>query len=123
MQLIKVVRRLHSTVHGETVLEIKQKDLTEMEMLLNQSVKGHHFLFDHRKIAQILKTPTEEINFFSKENIDHIQKLLTGLLSQKSFYKKQSYLNSLDHRNFEILVRLYFHILDSTVMASLKSTH
>ena len=105
------------------MLEIRQKDLTEIELLLNQSIKGYHFLFDHKKVAQILKTPTEQIDLFNKQNIVRIQSLLTGLLSKKSFYQKQSYLNSLDTNNFELLVRTYFHIVDSTVLASLKTTH
>ena len=107
----------------ERMLEIKQTDLNEIELLLNQSIKGYHFLFDHKKIAQILKTPTENIDFFNKANIQQIQELLTGLLSKKSFHQKQTYLNSLDHQKFELLVRTYFHIVDSTVMASLKNTH
>ena len=105
------------------MLEIKQTDLNEIELLLNQSIKGYHFLFDHKKIAQILKTPTENIDFFNKANMQRIQELLAGLLSKKSFHQKQTYLNSLTHHNFELLVRTYFHIVDSTVMASLKNTH
>ena len=105
------------------MLEIKQADLNEIELLLNQSIKGYHFLFDHKQVAQILKTPTESIDFFNKPNIQRIQELLTELLSKKSFHQKQSYLNSLTSHNFELLVRTYFHIVDSTVMASLKNTH
>ena len=105
------------------MLEIKQNELNEIEMLLNQSVKGYHFLFDHKQVAKILKTPTENMDFFNKANIQRIQGLLTGLLSKKSFHQKQTYLNSLTHQNFELLVRTYFHIVDSTVMASLRNTH
>ncbi len=105
------------------MLEIKQNELHEIEMLLNQSVKGYHFLFDHKQVAKILKTPTENMDFFNKANIRRIQELLTGLLSKKSFHQKQTYLNSLTHQNFELLVRTYFHIVDSTVMASLRNTH
>lgn len=105
------------------MLEINKYDLSEIEMLLNQSVKGYHFLFDHKQVAKILKIPTEQMNFFHKDNIGRIQELLRELLSKKSFYQKQSYLNSLDTKNFEILVRTYFHILDSAVLASLKTTH
>lgn len=105
------------------MLEIRQKDLTEIELLLNQSTKGYHCLFDHKKVAQILKIPTESMDLFSKENVSRIQSLLAGLLSKKSFHQKQSYINSLDTDNFELLVRTYFHIVDSTVLASLKTTH
>ena len=105
------------------MLEIKQSDLNKMELFLNQSAKGYHFLFDHKKVVQILKTPTEESSFFNKANMERIQELLIGLLSQKSFRQKQDYLDSLNHHNFELLVRTYFHIVDSTVMAGLINTH
>ena len=105
------------------MLEIKQSDLNKMEQFLNQSAKGCHFLFDHKKVAQILKTPMEEDSFFNKANRERIQELLVGLLSRKSFHQKQEYLNSLNHQNFELLVRTYFHIVDSTVMAGLVNTH
>ena len=105
------------------MLEIKQSDINKMELFLNQSAKGCHFLFDHKKVAQILKTPTEESQFFNKDNMGRIQELLVGLLSQKSFRQKQDYLNSLNHQSFELLVRTYFHIVDSTVMAGLINTH
>ena len=104
-------------------MEIKQSDLNAMELLLNQSAKGCHFLFDHKKVAKILSQPKKERDFFNKDNIQQIQELLTGLLSKKSFYQKQNYLNSLDHQNFELLVRTYFHIVDSTVMAGLIAPH
>ena len=110
-------------VYGGTMLEIKKTDLNQIELLLNQSTKGYHCLFDHKKIAQILKTPTENLDFFTKVNIQLVQELLSSLLSKKSFQQKQSYLNSLNHQKFELLVRTYFHIVDSTVMASLKTPH
>ena len=94
-----------------------------MELFLNQSAKGYHFLFDHKKVAQILKTPKEEARFFNQANMGHIQELLVGLLSQETFCQKQDYLNSLNHQSFELLVRTYFHIVDSTVMAGLINTH
>lgn len=105
------------------MLEINKYDLSEIEMLLNQSIKGHHFLFDHKQVAQILRVPTEQMNFFHKDNIHRIQELLKELLSRKSFQQKQSYLSSLNNQNFEILVRTYFHILDSAIFASTKATH
>ena len=70
------------------MLVIKQSDLHKMELFLNQSAKGCHFLFDNKRIAQILKIPTEERSFFNKVNMGHIQKLLVGLLAQKNISSK-----------------------------------
>ena len=105
------------------MLEIKQTELHEIELMLNQSMKGYHFLFDHKKVAQILRTPTEGMDIFNKANLRQIQDLLTGLLSKKYLHEKQSYLDSLTHKNFELLVRTYFHIVDSTMIAATRHTH
>ena len=104
-------------------INVAEKGLANIEKLINQSLKGHHFLFDHKKVAKIMSTPTEKINFFNKDNMCRMQSLLSELVSKKSIYQKQSYLNSLDSGNFEILVRIYFHILESTMLASIRSTH
>ncbi len=105
--------------------EINNSDLNSMEVFLNQSAKGYHFLFDHKQVAQILKNPTEKMNFFHKNNMPRIQELLTTLLAKKTFQQKQSYLNSLNDQNYEIVVRTYFHILEGAVFASLdrSKTH
>lgn len=105
------------------MLEIKERDLHEIEFFLNQSTRGHHLLFDKEKITSILKIPTEKIDFFKKNNICRIQNLLSDLISKKSLKDKRSYLQSLDSEAFEILVRTYFHIVDNAVLASTESIH
>ena len=99
-----------------TVIEIKEIDLHAMEDFLNQSTRGYHLLFDRHQVARILKTPTEEIDFFNNNRIPKIQSLMTGLISKKSLRGKRKYLESLDEKDFEILVRAYFHIVDNALV-------
>lgn len=107
----------------EKVIEIKERDLHEIEFFLNQSTRGHHLLFDRKKVVDILKTPTEKIDFFKKNSLCRIQNLLTGLISKKSLEEKRNYLKSLDSEAFEILLRTYFHIVDNAILASTKTVH
>ena len=83
-------QQIRKTVHGGIMLEIKQTELNEIEMLLNQSIKGYHFLFDHKKSGPDFKKHLRKtwIFFFNKANIQRIQELLTELLSKKSFSPK-----------------------------------
>lgn len=97
--------------------------IEELEKLLNQSIKGYHHLFDKDKIAQILKTPTEEIDFFTVENMDIIQKLFNDLIKKNSMQEKQAFIEKLDEKNFEILLRTYFHIVESTMLSSVHQRH
>lgn len=88
-----------------------------------QSMQGVHLLFDNKTIARILKTPTEKIDFFSFENMDRIQNLFTELIKRESIFAKLNYLESLDEESFEILLRTYFHIVDSTALSALELKH
>ena len=105
------------------MIEIKERDLHEIEFFLNQSTRGHHLLFDRKQVADILKIPTEKIDFFKKNSLCRIQNLLTGLIAKKSLREKQVYLKSLDQEAFEILLRTYFHIVDNAVLASTSTVH
>ena len=46
-------------------MKIERKQLKEIEFLFNQSIKGLHLLFeDNKRLAHILKNPTQEKSFF-----------------------------------------------------------
>lgn len=102
---------------------MEEQNLDQIEKLLTQSVNGHHYLFETCEIAQILSTPTEEIDFFSFENMDRVQNLFSELINRLTFAEKKMFLSTLDKESYEILVRAYFHILENTILASTKVKH
>lgn len=97
--------------------------IQELEKLLNQSIRGFHHLFDKDQIAEILKTPTEELDFFTVDNMNLIQKLFNDLIKKETVQEKQAYIESLTPADFEVLLRTYFHIVDSTLMSSEPLKH
>ena len=105
------------------MIEIKERDLHEIEFFLNQSTLGHHLLFERKQVADIFKNTYRKTGFFKKNSLPRIQGLLTGLISKKSLREKKHYLRSLDPEAFEILLRTYFHIVDNAVLASTQSIH
>ena len=94
-----------------------------MESLLVQSMHGVHHLFDNDNIKKILRTPTEELDFFSFDKIDRIQDLFSTFMEIESFEAKKAYLSKLNEEEYEILVRTYFHIVESSILASTPSRH
>ena len=102
---------------------IEEDNLKEIEHLLCQSMNGIHLLFDNQSISSILQTPTEEIDFFHDDNMDEIQALLNTFIDQKSFQSKKRYLLSLNEKKYELLLRAYFHIVDSTVKTATIIKH
>jgi len=105
------------------VLAKHEVQIEDLEKLLNQSMRGFHHLFNKSRIAEILKTPTEEIDFFTTENMETIQKLFDDLMKKSSYQEKLAYIERLNDKNFEILLRTYFHIVDSTLMSQDAQKH
>lgn len=104
-------------------MNIEDQNLDEIEILLAQSLKGFHHLFDNNTIARILQKPTEELDFFSFDNMDRIQELFTALIGKKGFEDKLDFIRGLDSESHEILLRTYFHIVDSTLLTATELRH
>lgn len=103
--------------------KVKDIEIEELEKILNQSVRGFHHLFDKEKITEILKTPTEELDFFTVENMTTIQKLFDELIKKDTIQSKLAFIERLDAKRFEILLRTYFHIVESTIVSSNHFKH
>jgi len=97
---------------------ISEEGLEGLENLLDHSLQGIHLLFENDRVKKILSTPSEKTDFFSFENIEHVQELMTALLQKESFFAKVCFIQSLDDRKYETLVRAYFHILERAAQAS-----
>ncbi len=100
-----------------------EKNIEALEKFLSQSLVGLHHLFDHKAIAEILKKPTEDGDFFSFDNLGKIQGLMDDLLKHETLEAKKAFLNRLDTKSYEILLRTYFHIVENTVASSKPLKH
>ncbi len=104
-------------------MNLDDHTLDKIEVLLTQSMKGIHLLYDNNTIAKILQTPTDELDFFSNDNIDRIQGLFSELIIKESFEEKTQFIETLDPESYEILLRTYFHIVESTLLSATNYKH
>ncbi|MCB0413011.1 MAG: hypothetical protein KDD50_01675 [Bdellovibrionales bacterium] len=104
-------------------ISFKEENLKQIEHLLFQSMNGLHLLFDKETLSKILQTPTENLDFFQKDNIEKVQTLLNNLILKDTFEKKIEYIRELDPESLETLVRTYFHIVESTVKTAAVWKH
>ncbi len=86
-------------------------------------MNGIHLLFDNETIARVLSVPTEELDLFDVQNQDKIQDLFTQFVEQKSFGEKRDFLESLDTASYELLLRTYFQIVETSLFAADSSRH
>jgi hypothetical protein len=55
--------------------------------------------------------------------MDIIQKLFNQLIKKATIEEKRAFIEHLDEKKFEILLRTDFHIVDSTLMSSSHEKH
>jgi hypothetical protein len=102
---------------------ISDENLEGLENLLDHSLQGVHLLFDNERVARILRTPTDEEEFFQYENMERVQNLITELLQKETLFEKLCFTHSLPENDYELLVRAYFHILERAAQASDLQLH
>lgn len=96
---------------------------SQIEYLLHQSTQGLHFMFSNRDIAKVMKTPAHEDEFYSTENMEKVQSLLTGFLDCPSLQEKKIFLERLPELDFELLIRAYFQLVENTILAHSTIRH
>jgi hypothetical protein len=96
--------------------------LDQIEYLLQQSTQGLHFIFDHHDVANVLRKD-EDGRPLDIKLMDKVQGLLTGLLGKHSITEKRSFLESLPRKDYELLVKAYFQLVDKTILANSQLRH
>ena len=94
----------------------------QIEYLLHQSTQGLHFIFDHHDVANVLRKDDDGKPLDIKL-MDKVQVLLTGLLGKQTISEKRSYLESLTRKDYELLVKAYFQLVDKTILANSLLKH
>jgi len=95
----------------------------QVEYLFNQSAQGVHVLFDNADIRRVLSRPTEDVDFFTFENVEKIQNLLFKFVSQSSLEEKKAFLEKLDPETYDLLLRTYFNIVENSIFEKAGFKH
>lgn len=102
---------------------VSPENMSQLEYLFAQSIRGVHLLFDNQQLAKILSQPSEELDVFSFDNLDRVQAVFSEFANRKTLEEKRAYMDSLDEETFEILVRTYFNIVENAVLESTDLKH
>ena len=106
-----------------TVSAAYDKGIEQIEYFLYQSTQGIHFMFQSADIARVMKYPTDEEKFFTADNMQKVQELLSGWLDRPTLSEKRSFLDSVPEPEFELLIRAYFHLVENTILAHSDLRH
>lgn len=106
---------------GEMVIYISEDQLHEIDYLINQSIQGNHILFDTDAIRTVFRKPSE--SQLSDKELTSGEKHLENLILQPSLIQKKAYLERLDRKTYENVLRIYFNIVENNIHKGSEVIH
>jgi hypothetical protein len=80
-------------------------------------------LFERQELLETLDLPVDVQQYFTFENLNKVQDILTEMIQQPTIQSKRAYLASLDKSHYELLIRTYFNIVENTVLETNPHHH
>jgi len=80
-------------------------------------------MFENREIAKVMRIPTDERKFFTFQNVEKVQKLLSTFFEKPTIGERRNFTETLPREDFELLIRAYFHLVENTILAHSNLRH
>ncbi len=106
----------------DAMIYVNQKQLDQVEYILEQSIRGHHILFEVDEI----RTAFENANpAGSKEDdlVTEAEKHIENLILQPTLLSKRIYLENLSSDMYQYVVRTYFNIVENNIIEDMEFNH
>ena len=85
------------------------------EYLVFLSTQGYHLLFQRQSVLKMLEQPIQDGQFFDESTIKKVHELLGHCLMLPSFSEQQNFLSSLKENDYEIFIRAYFYLVETSI--------
>ena len=102
------------------LIYISKDELDHVEYLISQSIKGNHLLFDIHAIRKAYNQKESEPN--EKQKI-RIARHIVKMIVLPSIARKRAYLERLDEKTYDMVVRTYFSIVENNMLEMRREIH
>jgi hypothetical protein len=103
---------------------VKRSQANQVEYLIEQSMKGHHVLFETAELRRVfLRKRESEGRVLSDQEAYAIEPIIERLIQEPSLEAKRAFLDGLDRRTFDTVVRTYFCIVENNMFEKLEVHH
>lgn len=103
------------------MIYVNQKQLDQVEYIIEQSTRGFHVLFDNTVIRKAFKNAKEkklEAEDDSEEGA--IEKHIENVILEPTLLAKKTYLENLPPKVFNRVVQTYFSIVENNIFESME---
>jgi hypothetical protein len=110
-------------MEGSPVIEVSKNQLSQVEYLIEQSMKGYHVLFDTTELRRVFRARGKPDNVLTEEEAYAVEPIIEKLIQEPTIERKRALLEGLDRRTFATVVRTYFSIVENNLFEKLEVHH
>ncbi len=97
-------------------LEYINPEANVLEYLIDMGIKGSHFLFDNNRIREALRKDLGILAQSGTVDLDEINRVIKEIFSLPGFEEKKEFIEGLPPETQDVLIILYFQLIDKNLM-------
>ena len=107
------------------MIEVSKEQQNQVEYLLHQSAQGNHLLFEPETLRRVFHKDSgrPDESLLNPEEAYAVEHHIERLVRQPGIVEMRAYLDALDSRTFEWVVRTYFSIVENSIFENLEACH
>ena len=107
------------------MIYVSEKELDQVEYLISQSTLGNHVLFDLDTVRAVFRVCDSTLTQagVTEDEAYGVEPHIEKLLELPTLQQKKAYLEQLDQRTYETVVRTYFNIVENNIYENETSRH
>src|SRR4051794_32132296 len=101
------------------MIHVSRSQMDQVEYLIRQSIQGNHVLFEPETVKYVLSLAIP----VSDEDAYSVEPHLERIIAEPTLEKKRAYVQALDRKTFETLIRTYFKIVEESIVGTTEVKH
>ncbi len=108
-------------------MSIEQEYLTAevnvLEYIVDLGIKGNHLLFDNERIREALRKDLGNLAEDGSLDVDEVNRVIREIFAIPGFEEKKDYIENLPMEVQDVIIILYFQLIDRNMMTDDMIVH
>lgn len=103
--------------------DVNELEVTPLEYMIELGANGSHVLFENERIKQAFKKREEDLAHIGNESLSEVREAVNQVLNIPDFEGKKDYIRSLEPEIQDVLIYLYFQMIEKTMLLNQIQHH
>lgn len=103
--------------------DIQEMEFSPLEYVIHLGARGNHILFDKDRIREAFANNDEEMADLDSEVVAQVREAISEVFSIPDFEGKKDFLSSLSQEVQDIIIHLYFQMVEKSMLLDQGRCH